>query len=219
MFIAGQIDLFFLALATRLSKGGWQAAVSGALITLKPQLAFILLPWFLARWLVADRRTLARFAGASAILHAAPLLYDPAIYTKWFERISLLSGRRTMGAPGLFGLTSHGVPETYIYVVAGLILALVGLAGALNILPERRVRPWLALIDPAIMQYDLVLLIDTAPWYVLLPVSWLTIPLVLWLKSPLPFALMPLAAIVWQALAAASERSPDVAISYHVRYD
>lgn len=207
MFIAGQIDLFFLALATRLTRGGWQAAISAALITLKPQLAFILLPWFLARWLVVDRRTLARFFGASALLHAAPLLYDPAIYANWLARISMLSGERTMGAPGIFGLSAHGWPAVYLYALAAVIAGLVGLAGALDLMPERRVRPWLALIDPAIMQYDLVLLMNTAPWYIMVPVSWLTIPLVLWLKSPLPFAAMPLAAIIWQVGRSAAVRT------------
>lgn len=190
---AGQIDLFFLWLAIFLIRRGWTPAMAAALITLKPQLAFILLPWFLVQWLRRDRLTLARFGGLAAILHSLPLVYDPLIYHRWIERIRILAAGRMGGAPSLMGLTAFGLP---FWLVA--IISLAVLAAALLWTDERTTRIAATLANPSIMMYDLSMLTGVAPWALMVPVSWLAWPLCYLFRSFVPFLVMPLTALAWR---------------------
>ena len=77
---AGQLDIIFLYISTLLIRGGTMAAISGCLLTLKPQLAFVALPWFIVRWLKSDRDTFARWLIFTTGLHAIPLAIHPELY-------------------------------------------------------------------------------------------------------------------------------------------
>jgi len=52
--------------------------LAAAFLTLKPQLALVVLPWYLLRWLRTERGLLLRWAGLCALLHALPLVSLPA---------------------------------------------------------------------------------------------------------------------------------------------
>lgn len=189
---AGQIDLFFLWLSTFLKKRGWTAAVAGALLTLKPQLAFILLPWWGVQWLRSDRSTLGKFGIATVGLHALPLLYDPAIYSHWITNIMEIGSARNGHAPSFMGLTYYGLP---LWSVALLSAAVLG--AAIFLTNERMTRVSAALANPAIMMYDHVVLIGTAPWWLMVPMSWIAWPVAYHLHSFVPFIIIPLTAFAW----------------------
>jgi hypothetical protein len=86
-FMTGQIDIFFLWLARRIPTRGWKAVLLGALLTLKPLIAFIVLPWFLLQWVIHDRKTLLQWMLVTTALQLSPPLVDLFIYQKWLASI------------------------------------------------------------------------------------------------------------------------------------
>lgn len=192
IFLTGQIDLAFVWLALWLPHGGWRSVTAGALLTLKPQLAAVVLPWFLLRWLLRDRRLLVSWVGAAAILHALPLIYDPGIYGKWFSALSGVSEMKVPLSSGIFSLTSLDVP---VLVLAGLGLGLV-LWGLSRAEPTSRAASLLSF--PLTIWYDDALLVGAAPAWFLVPYSWAAFILAYLLSSNLPLATIPLAVLVWR---------------------
>lgn len=191
LFSSGQVDLVLWALGSRLSFG-WQSALAAAVITLKPQTAFIMLPWTLWRWLREDRRTLAMWGGMVAVLWGGLLLLDPAWPLRWHAAIPSLGTSARGNAPGLWSLERH-VPEAWP--------ALLAFAAAVFIWGLFQSRPvgWAAaaLANPSGLFYTLLALMDTAPPWLLVPLSWIAVGLSLWWRVFTPWLIVPLAVIVY----------------------
>ncbi len=195
IILTGQLDLAVLWLAALLPLGGWPAVTAAVLITLKPQAAVILLPWFLLRWLRSDRRLLWLWLGAAAVLHALPLLFSPTIYSEWLAALpnEQLTYRASVSS-GIFGLLQLQVPFWPLAVVA---LALM-VWGWLQSEPKSRAAQLFAF--PYSLWYADAYLIGAAPAWLLIPVSWLAFLVSYLLKSGLPMAVIALAALVWSIL-------------------
>lgn len=193
-FLTGQIDILFLWLGVWLTKGGWKAIAAGALLTLKPQLAVVIMPWFLIRWLMKDRPLLLKWAGVTLGLHLLPLLLDGEIYGKWITALSGVSEMKVPLSSGLFSLTAVNVPVVILGMVA-LGLALWGLTR-----DEATSRAALMLSNPLTIWYDDILLAGLAPVKVIVPFSWVMFGLAYFLNSSIPLALIPLAVLIWKVL-------------------
>jgi len=192
----GQLDIFFFWLSTFLEEKGWRAVAAAAIITLKPQLALFILPWFLLKWLVNDRQKILAWLGCLIVLHLAPLLLDPAIYSKWLNMVKIRSSFYIQNSPGIFSLTGQRFPGWVLVLVASLIVVL-----ALR-LPHEGFTAGLILIGPVGVWYNSVLLAGSTPWYVLIPVSWVAVLLSVVARAPYPFALIPLSTWMWHVVQA-----------------
>lgn len=191
-FLTGQIDIFFLWLAQWLPGGGWKSAAAGALLTLKPQLAAVILPWYLIRWLMKDRQLLWKWAGVAVGLHALPLVLDAGIYGRWIAALSGVSEMKIPLSSGLFSLTALDVPVVILAVVA-LPVAVWGLTR-----DEVTSRAALMLSNPLTIWYDDVLLAGSVPVKVIVPYSWGMFGLAYLFSSSIPLATIPLAVLVWK---------------------
>ena len=187
----GQLDIFFFWISTFLEDKGWRAVAAAALITLKPQLAIFILPWYLLKWLVNDWRKIPLWLACVGGLHLAPLLLDPTIYSKWFNMVSVRSSFYFLNSPGIFSLSGQHFPEWVLVLIAALIVAL-----ALR-LPREGFVAGLILIGPVGIWYNSVLLAGSTPWYVLIPISWAAFILSVTAQAPYPFALIPLTGWIW----------------------
>lgn len=193
---AGQIDLALVALATFLPRKDWKSVAAAALITLKPQVALLLLPFWLIQWLVADRRRLVAFVGATALVQGWPLLVNPTLYGRWLDRIFVYGGgaARAGASPGIWSLPVGG---TIIAAAAGSLVI-----GA--IVASLRKREWLArsalvLSTPTGHAYDAVALVGSAPAWLLIPLSWLALVAAHAVGSFAPLAVISLASFLWNA--------------------
>ncbi len=194
-FLTGQIDILFLWLALWLRGGGWKAVAAGALLTLKPQLAAVILPWFLLRWLLKERGLLYKWAGVTAGLHLLPLALDGGIYNKWLVALSGVSEMKVPLSSGIFSLAGLGVPLA--------VLVVVGITGAVWgwTRDEATSRAASLLSFPLTIWYDDVLLAGTAPAWLMVPYSWAAFIAAYLLSSNLPLATIPLAALGWRLAA------------------
>jgi hypothetical protein len=191
-FISGQLDIFYLWMSLFLTSGGWKAVIAGALITTKPQIAFIALPWFLVQWLLHDRRTLLRWGSLTFTLHLLPLLYDFHIYAKW---IPVLNGQvdwRILLTPGVFTLSNFNVPWP--------IMALLAVAIAVWGLFQNRPTSWITqtLALPVGQWYDETLLTGLAPVWLAVPVSWIAFGLSSMVSNTVPMAAIPVSILGWR---------------------
>jgi hypothetical protein len=192
VLLNGQNDIFLLWLATWLEKGGWGAVLAGALITLKPQVALIVLPWFLWRWFRQKRATLLRWSVATLGLHALPLLYSREIYLGWIQNTREQVAWRWLCSPGVFTLTNFSIN---IWLLAAVALG-VGLWGLWQDPLTSRAAQVFAL--PLGLWYENVLLVGSAPWYYLLPVGWLAFGAAAVFMNCAPFAILPAAVLLWR---------------------
>ena len=207
LLMTGQMDIFFLWLAGFLPAGGWAAVVAGGLITLKPQLAFVILPWFLVRWAIHERILLARWVGFCVLLHLLPLLYDPTLYTRWLTAVQGETGWRLLASPGLFALTNLKIPLVMIAIIA--VVAAIWSLWRDQL--TSRAAQLLAL--PGGLWYNSVLLTGAAPWWLLVPLSWVAFILAVLFQNSLPLALIPLGAFVWLVARSTQARLPSPAFS------
>ncbi len=193
MFAAGQTSLLLLpVMALLASKRRWASGLAVALFLLKPQMAFIVLPWYLIRWLIRDRERLVWSTGFVLIIHLAPLLYSPTIYADWIETIGYGAGHK-FGGVGVWLLADHiGLWAT---ALIGAVVAIAGLS-----LNEKTSRITMALANPVLAYYDLVILIDTAPWWVLGPASLIGLGLAHLVGGHTAFIIIPSAALAYRLL-------------------
>jgi hypothetical protein len=192
VLFTGQIDLFYLWVSGFVLGDGPWAVPAAALVTLKPQVAFVVLPWHLLRWLrEAPRRVLA-WAGLCLVLHGFPLLLNPAIYTRWFAVLRSQAGWRAQISTGLFLFSNIGVPVWLLAILAGGA-ALWGLTRG-----KETARAALLLAQPAGVWYEDVLLTASAPWQLFLPLTWAAFILATLFRNSLPFLLIPLGVIFWR---------------------
>jgi hypothetical protein len=197
MFAFGQIDLLFVLLMLFLPRKDWKSVAAAAIITLKPQIALVVLPWWLIKWLLKDRTRLLQFVGAAAALHLAPLFIRPQIYFEFFEAV--------MGAPSMkFGGVGpilfyvYGNGNIFMNFAGNIIIIWLVILIAVYCLDEKVIRVILSLLNPYLAYYDLVILMDTAPWYVLGPLSIGALALTHILNSWIPMILIPAGALFWQ---------------------
>ncbi|MFQ5408272.1 MAG: glycosyltransferase 87 family protein [Anaerolineales bacterium] len=192
MFSSGQVDLVLWALGARM-RSGWTAALAGAAITLKPQVALVLLPWHLLRWLRSDRRTFARWAVSVAALWGGFLLLRPGWPREWLAAAPQFGYTTRGNAPSLWAIERHAS-----WSVAAIALLAV-LVFAWGVLQQRKVA-WAAaaLANPVGLFYDHVVLTAAAPAWLLVPLSWAAVGLTVWLGSFVPWMLLPLAVIAYQ---------------------
>ena len=192
--MTGQLDILFLWLAGFLSSKGWKAVLAGILVTLKPQIAFIVLPWYLFQWIMHERPQFLRWAAGTLILNALPLILDPIIYQKWLAVANSRSSSYMAASPGVFALTNLNYPLILICILA----AAIAVFGLLNKAMFSRTAQLLAL--PAGLWYENVLLIGLTPWWLLVPISWIAFIAGTQVHSNYPFVLIPLASFIWQWL-------------------
>lgn len=187
---SGQVSLFFVLLIPLLWKGGWRAAVAVALFTLKPHLALVALPFFVVRWMLTSdgRWTLVKAAGISIALLLLPLAVRPTLYAEY----AAVSGIATAYKWGGTNIWNANLP---IWVLAAMGAALGLFALVTSRYPVSRSA--IALGAPIFSFYDCVLLMDCGPAWLLVPVSWAALGLSHVFGTFLPFALIPLAALIW----------------------
>lgn len=190
----GQLDILFFWLSTFLEEKGWRAVAAAALLTLKPQLAVFILPWYLLKWLVKDRSKVLAWLACLVGLHLAPLLVDSTLYSKWLGEIGVQGSRYILNSPGIFSLTGQNIPQWALAIPAALVAVL-----ALR-LPREGFVAGLLLAGPVGTWYNGVLLAGSTPWFVLLPASWAAVFLSFLARAPYPFALIPLTVWSWYLL-------------------
>ncbi len=188
----GQIDLLLFWLSHPIRKGGWIAVLAATLITIKPQVAFIVLPWYLIQWLVKDRKMLIRWALCTGIFHALPLLYDVTIYQQWLGALQNQNTKRLLASTGIFTLSNLDVPFWIMAVLAGLVLIYGLMRDRLTSISTQILGlPWG-------IWYENVILIGLAPWWLMVPISWIAFLTAYLVKNSFPFLLIPLAAFLWR---------------------
>ena len=114
-------------------------------------------------------------------------------------------------SPGLWSLSVYGIPIAMLAALAGLVL----LAGVLSG-NENLTRNAASLAAYGAMPWDQSLLVGTAPAYLMVPASWLAWALELRLHTAVPFMIIPIAAIIWNAL---DPKPANVAQSYGETYN
>lgn len=204
MFVifVGQLDLIFLYLSTFLVNGGIIAALAGSLLTLKPQMAFIALPWFLIRWAKNDRSTLAKWVVLTTIFHGIPLIISPGLYKEWLNNAQGAVSWRMQQSPGVFSLTNLNVPVSFL-AIAALIIAGWALFKDYK---TSKIAQLMAL--PAGIWYDSVFVIGTAPYYVMVPVGIASFMLAYFVSNSLPLFFISLVAILWRITKRSKNMTP-----------
>jgi hypothetical protein len=161
----GNMDLAAVWIAQWLNRKDWKSVAAAVIITLKPQMAFILLPYWLLKWLRTDRVRLAWFAAISITAHALPLLFRPTIFSEWIAAVSTYgTNPDNVAPPGLF---AHGLNP----ITLALAAAIIGLALLTG--REAVARGALFFCLPAGHTYDAATLTMTAPAWLLVPASWI----------------------------------------------
>jgi hypothetical protein len=189
---AGQIDLLFLIPIVLLkSKQRWVSGLAVALLIFKPQIAFVVVPWYLIQWLFKDRGRLLWALGIIIAIHSAPLLYSPAIYEQWLVAI-VTGGGHKVGGIGIWLLRDY--LGFWIAALGYVLITLAGLA-----LDEKTCRLILTFANPTMWHYDTVALIETAPWWVLGPASIVALIAGNLIGHPVTFVLIPVAGLIYRA--------------------
>lgn len=193
--LTGQLDIFFFWLAGFVATGGWIGVVAATLLTLKPQLAFIVLPWFLWLWIRKDRRMFLRWLALTAALHSFPIILRPNIYTEWASSVSTVVSVRMTQSPGLFSLTNLGIPA---WILLAVSIPLVVWALSKSELMSRTVQVF---VLPEGIWYADVFLTGVIPTILLVPVSIISFLLaVLVTHNSFPFMLISSTALAWKLI-------------------
>jgi hypothetical protein len=199
----GQLDVFFFFLAALLPLGGWPGLTAAVVLTLKPQVALVVLPWYLIRWLKRSPRLLLSWGAASLALNLLPIAFDPTIYQKWISALQGVSEMKTGVSSGLFSLTAFGFPIW----LAALIAVPIAVWGLFQ--EEAVCRAAQLLAFPITIWYDDVLLAGSIPARWLVPyclVAFLAAGLI---QNALPLATIPLAALLYLLYQRKIERQTD----------
>jgi len=167
-FYVGQIDLMILALGLL---GGWPGL---ALATLKPQWAV-----FLFLFHRRDPRRIVYATLAAGLLHVPTL----PLFPEWRASTpSFVDYADT--ASSLYGIAS-------LFPYPVLALALVSVVGMVAFFYQSDYWRWVATFNPLANIYSLAVLVPSLTWRAVV-VSWLALPLSLYLHTGLPFVLIPL---------------------------
>lgn len=193
---SGQSDLLFFWLSVFLNENGWKAVLAAALITLKPQVALILLPWHLVRWLLHERKKLLAWVGVSLVLHLTPLLFDRLIYWHWFLQVKDSPGWRMQQSSGVWLLTnfSSSVLLAAVLGAAALAVSIWGLTR-----DEVTARAALLMAQPVGIWYEDVFLVGAVSWKLALPLSWAAFGLAVLFQNGAPMILLAGGVLAWRA--------------------
>jgi hypothetical protein len=189
---SGQTSLLFVPLIALIaSQDRRVSAIGAALLTLKPQIAIIILPWYVVRWVIDDRRRLAYFISASCAVHLWPLLIRPGIFIEWFNTMGLGISHKAIISSGIW--LFKGYLPTLVLVVLSLALS------TFILLKDRQQsQAALALASPVTGLQDTVMLIKTAPAWLMVPVSLIALAWSRIAVSTLPGVLIAAAAFIYR---------------------
>ncbi|MBZ0300791.1 MAG: hypothetical protein K8J31_13660 [Anaerolineae bacterium] len=189
---SGQNTLLWWFMASGLGRH-WRGALLGALMTLKPQTAFLLLSWHLVDWLLHDRRTFLRWAALTALLWGSFLLVRPGWMNEWLGAQSNSAWIETAGSsPGLFSLLRLA-PEIWPFLA--VVAAVVYIWGQFQSVAVARATALMA--SPLGLFYETMALMGMAPAWLLVPLSLLATGLSFATVTFVPFLSLPLAVIGW----------------------
>lgn len=175
----GQVDIIFMWFSTFLKRNDWFAAIAGALISFKPQIAIILLPWHLLRW---SRKTQLGWAALMIGLWGYYLVFHPEMYTQWLGKATGTYNVEVTATPSLFSVFPFGVA---VLVSASVLIV------TWRYLSEKAAIAAGVLTMPFGKTYDAVLLLRSdIPWWIVL-LSWIFLGLSHLLGSPWPQMLIP----------------------------
>jgi hypothetical protein len=169
----------------------WVPALAGAFLTLKPQLAAVVLPWYLLRWLRRQRGLVLRWAGLCVLLHGLPLWYAPTIYSQWVAALSGVSEMKSGVSAGIFAFGLLGLP-VWLLAAVGVGLAVWGWFQEESISRAAQLSSF-----PLTIWYDDMLLAGRGPAWLLVPISWLALIGAALAQNSLPLVAIPVAALVW----------------------
>jgi hypothetical protein len=191
LIFTGQPDIFFLWLFSFMNRKDWIAALAAALLTLKPQIALIALPWFLLTWLLKERKTLLIFFAFTTLISILPILFNMQIYQRWITVTSKVTNVYVVNSPGIFSFTYFPIP-LLVLVPFALGIALYGLfLGNTGSLAAN------FLATPLGTWYNTILLAGVIPWQWLIPTSWVAFGLAVVAKAAYPLCLIPVVAFIW----------------------
>ena len=181
--VVGNVDLLFVALAAfvRPTRKG---ALLMALLTLKPQLALVLLPGLLLK----TKPVLSYFLAYTAILWGIPTLLFPDLTHQWLT--GLFSGAYGHAGVNSAGLWSFGLPVVLTAALCATVIALTRWRD------DTRVA--MMLISPLGQWNGLVALMDTAPLWLLAISGAIAVYGNGMTNRPYWFTVIPLAAFGWQ---------------------
>jgi hypothetical protein len=195
ILLTGQIDIIFLWVSTFLtSKQTWKKVLAAVILTLKPQIAFIVLPWLFIRWIKQQPKTILLWLVGCILLHGLPWIIDPGIYAKWLEAMKIYSSDRLLLSPGVFGLANFGIP-IWLLTVFALAVMVFGLYQSENISKNAQI---IAL--PMGLWYENVFLVGSVSWKWLVPISWVCFILAYILKTSAILIIIPISAFVIQMI-------------------
>jgi len=195
MFLSGNIDLLAIWASQFLGRKGWRSVAAVILICLKPQMAFVLLPFWLWKWVKEDRGHLLRVGLATAGVNLLPLAIRPSVFGEWITALRLYNtGGNIATEPGLWQLAA-GRPGLAVPILA--VSVLIVLLAVLVVRAEPVVRAVMLLAMPAGHGYDSSTLMMQAPAWLLVPVSWIGAYLVWTRGSALAHILMPVSVLAW----------------------
>jgi glycosyl transferase family 87 len=193
VLLMGNVDLLFVILAAFIDPLphrplGRRSAFLMALLTLKPQLAVILLPYFFLKM----KPIWGYFLVFTALLWGIPALLFPDVMRAWWNGVA--SGAFGHAFPSSAGLWSLSAPYTLIAVLC------VGLLIVNRWRDERFTRVVLMLVSPLGQWNGLVALLDCAPIWLLSPVSLIALYAMVHTDAPYWWAMVPAAAFLYHAL-------------------
>jgi len=193
ILLTGQIDIVFLWVSTFLtSKETWKKVLAAVILTLKPQIAFIVLPWLFTRWIKQQPKTILYWLAGCFALHGLPLMIDPAIYAKWLEATRAYSENRILLSPGIFGFTNFQL-SIWLLSFFALLIMLYGLFQTEKLSKNAQI---IAL--PMGIWYENVFLVGAASWKWLVPISWICYVSAYFLKTSAILIFIPISAFVIQ---------------------
>lgn len=188
----GQVDLMIIALAFT---GTWWGL---ALATLKPQLAIWLVPFFVLRWWQqGERRRILLLCSAVVLLYAGPTLVMPSWWGSWMESAPsvFVYSEHASSLFGVSALLSGAVPTfvPFVAVAAGIVVVLI----VVRPFTDQTYWNWAAIFNPVANIYSQCILVTQIDW-IAVGLSWILLPLSLYLHSGLPWVLVP-AYLLWRA--------------------
>jgi hypothetical protein len=205
--MTGQIDVIFWWAAFFLEPGKpgptytkwkvlvvWIPALAAAFLTLKPQLAVVVLPWYLLRWMRRQRGHVLRWVGLCAVLHLLPLWVDPMIYKQWLAALSGVSEMKSGVSAGIFTFGLFGLP-TWLLAGLGLVLAVWGWFQDEWVSRAAQLSAF-----PLTIWYDDMLLAGRGPARLMVPLSWLAFASAALVQNSVPLVAIPVGALVWELL-------------------
>jgi hypothetical protein len=190
----GQLDCLLLGLLGLVKEDKW-AGWAVALLTLKPQIVVLLLPWLIWHWWRENKRALRDFGIASLVIWGGSFALAPNWFSEWRSHTRPII-QSMEASPSLWGLTHYAM----IFVPVVALISLVLLFYSVRQKSFDVANCLSFLINPAIITYDLTLLAVSWKrwWFVPLLIGWLAVflsnsPL---LQHGLPYSLVTLATLI-----------------------